>query len=276
MVAGSAGLSTSVYQIVKLHIVSIVLDGMPFLPMQLATLNRLDTKLVDWHWQISEGAAANTGSTKWCQPQKPRFSYDGSAELLRSWLEHPRITIRGRQFWPDGKDEMFNSALTQITDPCILLQMDIDELWTAEQLETLVGFFNAYDQIKSAYFLCRYFLGPNIVITSLDTYGNRPGEWLRAFRYEPGTKFLSHEPPVMEGRIDPFATREQTQEVGLVFDHWAYVFEKQVAYKERFYGYRNAVAYWRRLQENTNWPVTDLQRFLPWVGPGVTADRLFK
>lgn len=259
----------------KLHILSIVLDGMPFLPMQLATFNRIDTALCDWRWHVVEGAAANRGSTAWCKPQAPRFSNDGSTELLRTWFDHPRIKIKGKQFWPGGKDEMVNEALKNITEPCVLLQVDVDELWTAEQLETIVGFFTAYDQIKCARFFCRYFVGPNIITTSENGYGNNPGEWLRAFRFEPGMRFLSHEPPSILGCMEPYATREQTREVGLVFDHWSYVFEHQVAYKEKFYNYENAVEHWRRLQENTRWPVA-LVNFLPWVGKNATADKLFQ
>jgi hypothetical protein len=250
---------------------------MPFLPMQLATLNRLDTNHVDWHWHIVEGAAANTGSTRWCQPQKGRRSQDGSEEFLFTFFRqsHPRVTVNIKNLWEGGKDQMFQVGLNRIEEPCLLLQMDIDELWSPEQFETLIGFFNAYDQIGAARFYCRYFIGPNIVITSTHGYGNRPGEWLRAFRYEPGMKFISHEPPAfLDTR--PVASRDQTKEVGLVFDHWAYVFEKQVAFKERFYGYRNAVAHWKRLQDNTRWPVNDLQQFLPWVDPGVTSDLLHK
>ena len=260
----------------KLHILSIVLDGMPFLPMQLATLNRINTSLVDWHWHIIEGTAANTGSTAWCRPQYEGFSRDGSAELLKLWFDHPRISICGKRYWKGGKDEMCNHALQNIKEPGILLQVDIDELWTPDQLETLVSFFAAYDKIKCARFFCRYFVGPNIITTSENAYGNNPGEWLRAFRFEPGMRFLSHEPPRILGCMEPYATREQTREVGLVFDHWSYVFEHQVAYKERFYGYPNAVAHWRRLQENRNWPVTDLSHFLPWVGKGASANRLFQ
>lgn len=260
----------------KLAIVSIVLDGMPFLPMQLATFNRIDTKMVDWHWHIIEGPAANVGSTSWCQPQQPRFSRDGSNEMIRTWFDHPRISIKSKMLWEGGKDQMFNTALQRITEPCVLLEADIDELWTARQIETLVVFFAANPLINCARFFCRYFVGPNIVITSTHSYGNRPGEWLRAWRFKPGMTFASHEPPVLTGAMSPCATREQTRDIGLVWDHWAYALEKQVAFKEQFYNYKNAVAHWRRLQANKVWPVTDLRQFLPWVDSGVNADLLFK
>lgn len=260
----------------RIHIITLALDASPFLSIQLSNFNRIDTSLVDWTWHIVHGAAANTGSTSWCQPQQPRLSRDGTTELLTTWQGHPRIRIYQRQLWEGGKDAMINEALRNITEPCLLLEADADEFWLPDQLATMVVFFNAYDQIRSARFFCRYYVGPNIVITSTHSYGNRPGEWHRAWVFTPGDRAIRHEPPVMSCASEPCATREQTKEAGLVFDHWAYALEKSLAYKEHFYGYKNAVAHWRRLQSNTIWPVTDLRQFLPWVDSGVTADLLHK
>lgn len=258
----------------RLEIVTLALDAMPFLPIQLSNFNRIDTSLVDWHWKIVHGVAANTGSTRWCRPHRPRLSADGTTELLATWKNHPRIKIYERPIWAGGKDEMFQHALNHITEPCTLLEADADEFWEHDQIETLVGFFNAYQEIAFARFFCQFFVGPNIVITSDNGYGNRPSEWLRAWRYS-GQKLISHEPPVIDGLITSCATREQTREAGLVFQHWAYALEKSVAFKENYYGYKDAVSHWRRLQANTQWPC-DLGSYLPWVGPNVTADRLHK
>jgi len=43
----------------RLDIVTIVLDGIPFLPIQLSNFNRINTNDVDWHWHIVHGSAAN-------------------------------------------------------------------------------------------------------------------------------------------------------------------------------------------------------------------------
>lgn len=258
----------------KLAIVTIVLDGFPFLPMQLASFNRIDTKLVDWTWHISEGASMNRGSTAWCRPQSPRLSRDGTGEFLNSLRGHPRVRIYQRQRW-ESKDEQINEPLKFITEPCLLLQCDVDEMWTAEQLETLVGFFNAYPDINCARFFCRYFVGPNMVITSTDTYGNKKGEWFRAWRFNPGQLFRTHEPPRLLGMTEQCATREQTKECGLVFDHLAYVFEHQISFKGQFYGYPNAVAQWRRLQRAPKFPVK-LRDYLHWVKDDAVADLLHR
>ena len=48
-----------------------------------------------------------------------------------------------------------------------------------------------------------------------------------------------------------------------MFTHHAYVSEKQVAFKAKFYGYDNAVEGWRKLQNAT--PPADLGDYLDWV-----------
>lgn len=258
-----------------LDIISIVLDGQPMILFHLPMLNSLPAE-VDWHWWIVEGAAANTNCTKWCKPQLPRLSRDGTTEYLNSLRYHPRATILQREMWPGGKVEMVNAATTAINRKTVLLQMDADECWTADQLQRMLAIFAEQPEIHWMRFFCQYFVGPNIVITSENGYGNRPSEWLRAWKFTPGMKWKTHEPPLL-GDIRKWGlTREQTRKLGFRFDHFAYAFEPHVAYKEAWYGYKGAVGAWRRLQENTQWPCSDLRMFLPWVGPNVTADRLCK
>lgn len=103
--------------ILPLHIFTIVLDGMPFLPIQFSTFNRLD---FPWTWHVVEGAAANVRDTGWCQPQDPRLSQDGSKEFLDSISRHPRVKIYRSPWWPQGKTEMVNAAVAAIKEPCLL------------------------------------------------------------------------------------------------------------------------------------------------------------
>ncbi len=256
-----------------LHIVTLVLDAYPFLPIHLANLNRYQEP---WTWHIVHGTASNTGSTSWCKRISGGLSTDGTTELLRSWRGHQRIRIYERPVWNGGKDEMFNYALMHIHEKCVLLESDADEFWLPGQYAKLVWILQSFRELRCASFFCQYFVGPNIVITSENSYGNRPTEWLRAWRFEPGMTLASHEPPKLIGATEPCASREQTRSEGLVFQHWPYVYEWQVAFKEQFYGYRDAVKHWRRLQANDKWPIEDLHEYLPWVDVGVTADLLWK
>lgn len=256
----------------KLVIVTICLDGMPFLPMQLATFNRLN---IDWQWIIVEGVAANVNCTKWCADIIGRFSRDGSHEFILSLKDHPRIGILGKQKWDGGKVEMCNAALSRINEECILMQIDTDELWEARQLESIHRMLSDRE-VKSLAFTCRYFLGPNIITAGpKGCYGNRAGEWVRAWRFQPGMRFLTHEPPRLNKCLGIHLDAEVTSDLGFSFDHWAYMFESQVQFKEQFYRYAGAVDFWRRLQHDPDF-TKPLSFYLPWVKDKAAIAPLYK
>lgn len=168
---------------------------------------------------------------------------------------------------------MFNAMCADIGEPCILLERDVDEFHSAQQMERIVKMFEDRPEAMRAFFWCRYFLGSKIITTTTDGYGNRKqGEWLRAFRFLPNMTFSQHEAPILAGNKGVAISRDETRELGLVFDHFAWALESQVYAKEKFYGYKGAVEQWKNLQANTKWPILDLSKWLSWVGPNASAD----
>jgi hypothetical protein len=87
--------------------------------------------------------------------------------------------------------------------------------------------------------------------------------------------FKTHEPPELDNIFPNYLTHEMTEEMGLVFDHYAYCTEEQVRFKEQYYGYKDAVANWLKLQGNKKWPVR-LGDFFPWVTDGTMVDKLYE
>lgn len=257
----------------KLHIVTIVLDGEPWLRLQIDNYLKLD---LDWHLHIVHGVAANTGSTRWCKPQLPQLSRDGTTELINTLAQNDeRFTMHQRMLWKGGKDEMVNTALSHIKEPCVLFVPDADEIFKAPQIEKIVELFDKDPELMHMNFWCRYYLGPNIISISRDGYGNRAvGEWRKAFRFSPGMPMNSHEPIVLNGNRGKFMSRDESARHGLVFDHYAWYHEHQAVSKEKFYGYSGAAEQWRNLQNNTQWPIRDLKAWLNWVGPNASADLL--
>ncbi len=244
----------------KFHFLTLVLDAMPYLPRHLPVFEESG---LDFTWHIVHGAAANAGSTRWCQPQQPRFSWDGSAEYINQLTAHSRVRLYQQQWWPGGKDEMCNAALPK--EECVLMQIDADEIWEPNALRKVDYLFSP-GNVDKAYFECRYFVGPDLLTIGPGTYGHEPAQGRRAWRFKPGMKWDSHEPPVLNGN------QGTAQPTDISFDHFAYALESQVAYKERFYGYKDAVNHWKRLQENTSWPAP-LSEFFPWAKNG-TVTRL--
>jgi len=265
----------------NLEILTIVLDGMPFIAHHWRELEKLPFR---FRWNIVQGVALNVNCTSWCNQIPPRLGLDGTPQYLASLAaSDPRVILHTKEQW-QGKLAMVNEPIRFMYEPCLLLQMDADEMWTAEQLIAMRQMFLDHPDKHQALFWCDYKVGPDLCITSRNTYGNNSGyEWLRAWRWKPGMSFASHEPPNLAGCPMMTLTHADTEERGLVFRHEAYSTKAQLAFKETYYGgannpkghlYRDAVAGWERLQRNRKWPVNELKEFLPWVGDGVTVDRI--
>ncbi len=249
-----------------IHIFTLALDSIQFLPRQLAVFEKLER---DWTWHIVSGVADNVLDTSRCAKIQPRFSRDGTDEWLTAHMRHPNIRIYRRQLWP-GKVSMCNAALANISEPCSLMQIDSDEFWSAEQLEKIASLYDegACERMR---FFCQYFVGENIVVTSENAWANRPGEWSRSWLWKPGMFFKKHEPPMLQGCGALELTRERTRELGLVFRHEAYRFIESVQFKQHYYSYKGAVEGWKRLQANTGWPCR-LKDFLAWVDDKAVAN----
>ncbi|MBK4722805.1 hypothetical protein JJL56_28515, partial [Azospirillum sp. YIM DDC1] len=249
-----------------IHFFTIVLNGEPFIRYHERVLAELP---FDWHWHVVEGVAALKHDTAWSVASGGKVldsvhdqgrSNDGTSAYLDDLAARfpDRVTIHRKppgEFW-DGKRAMVNAPLPHIATPGLLWQIDADELWTAEQIRTVHALFQANPKRTAAYYWCDYFVGPERIIATRHNYAQNPQqEWLRTWRFEPGMSWAAHEPPVLVdaagrdlARIDPF-TQDEMEEAGVVFQHFAYVTEAQAAFKESYYGYKDARAHWRRLQE---------------------------
>lgn len=256
-----------------LEIFTIVLNGMPFIKEHLPIFSRLKAP---WRWHIVEGVALPEKCTGWCQPALPADhnnwrSNDGTSEYLDSVASKNVLIYRAPGPW-HGKLDMCNAPLVNISKGAVLHEIDVDEFWTPEQLETIYWLFTSQGAGRGWYY-CDYYLGPDIHVTNRARPGNATDHaWIRTHRYA-GQPWQAHEPPAIpfEGRE---AKHDETYGHFLEFKHFAYATEAQVRFKENYYRYANAVAQWRALQANTQWPVNP-GYFLHWVHPqfGAIADK---
>jgi len=275
-----------------IHFFTIVLNGKPFIEKHIGTFEKLS---LPWHWHIIEGVAALKHDTAWSLANGGRIddslhknglSNDGTTEYLDELAQRypAQVTVYRKNsgaFW-DGKLEMVQAPLTSVREECLLWQMDVDEIWTSEQIAAARELFLQFPEKSAALYLCQFFVGPSLVTTTVNTYGNFLGsEWLRTWRFRPGDRWLAHEPPrlarqqgdvmVDVATINPFMHAE-TVERGLVFHHYAYATEDQIRFKEVYYGYRGAVDQWRALQKAERYPVK-LKEYFSWVGDEAVVDR---
>jgi glycosyltransferase involved in cell wall biosynthesis/ADP-heptose:LPS heptosyltransferase/Flp pilus assembly protein TadD/predicted O-methyltransferase YrrM len=274
------------------HFFTIVLNGQPFIRHHIDIFSRLPFR---WHWHVVEGVAELKHDTAWSANQGGRItgelhrnglSNDGTTEYLDEVAGRfpDRVTLYRKPagaFW-DGKIEMVRAPLGRIGEPCLLWEIDADELWTAEQICAGREMFAAGPSRTAAYYLCRFFVGERLVTTTRDTYGNHTAyEWLRTWRYEPGDQWLTHEPPRLCRKneagqwqdlasLTPFRHAE-TEAQGLVFQHFAYATEAQLRFKEVYYGYGEARQQWRSLNSLESYPARLAQHFA-WVRDDTLVD----
>ena len=278
--------------ILPIHFFTIVLNGRPFIEKHINIFQKLP---FPWHWHIIEGVAALKNDTAWSLANGGKIddslhrngrSNDGTSEYLDELARRypEQITVyrkQGGEFW-EGKLEMVQAPLAKSNEECLLWQGDVDEIWTAEQICTARDMFVQQPEKSAAFYLCQFFVGPRLVTTTVNTYGNHLGnEWIRTWRFRPGDRWLAHEPPRLMRRssgadvdvaaINPF-THTETVEKGLVFHHYAYAIQEQIRFKEVYYGYKGAVEQWRCLQKAESFPVR-LSDYFAWVGDGTLVDR---
>lgn len=275
-----------------IHFFTIVLDGQPFVRYHAEVFQKLP---FPWHWHVIEGVADLVHDTAWTlrhggrvpQQYQAGRSIDGTTEYLDQLVGRfpGRITVYRKPpgvRW-EGKRQMVAAPLPYILSGCLLWQIDVDEFWTADQFIAARQLFLDHPPKTAAYFWCRFFVGPKLLITTRNTYGNHPNiEWLRVWRYRPGMAWAAHSPPVLVeqaspgqwrnvAQINPF-THDETEAAGLVFQHYAYAMLPQLVFKQEYYGYAGAVEGWNRLQANNNFPAP-LSQFFPWAHDGAMVDR---
>jgi hypothetical protein len=275
-----------------IHFFTIVLNGQPFITAHLEVFRQLHA---EWHWHVVEGVARLAHDTAWSLRRGGHIdeathdrglSVDGTTGYLDhiAAAEPRRITLYRKppgEFW-DGKREMVSAPLHHIDRPCLLWQVDADELWRAEQITAVRRLFLEQPQRSAAFFWCDYFVGPEAVVATRYNYAQDPRyEWLRVWRYQPGDRWRAHEPPTLvrtaEGGtvvdvadLAPFG-HDEMEDFGAVFQHYAYATEAQVRHKESYYGQAGALAQWRLLQTALG-RSRRLRDYFPWVEDDVLVD----
>jgi glycosyltransferase involved in cell wall biosynthesis len=280
--------------ILPIHFFTIVLNGEPFIRYHEEVFRRL---IVPWHWHVVEGVAALNHDTAWSVATGGRIpdsvhhrgrSNDGTSAYLDELKQRfpENVTIYRKpmdEFW-DGKIEMVNAPLPSIREVCLLWQIDTDELWTVEQILTVHKLFNQNPDRMAAYYWCWYYVGPDKIISTRYNYAQNPKkEWLRTWRYAPGAVWATHEPPVLLTTTKSRRTRtaadvakfntfsqDDMEQAGVVFQHFAYATESQLAFKELYYGYNNALSKWRALQAHKG--SGQLRDFFGWVSDNTMFD----
>ena len=184
-----------------------------------------------------EGAARSKGSTTWCKEfpeslHENGASVDGTLDYLNdlSQKNDRLILVPSTGFW-ESKDHQVNRAIEEvrkITDRCFLWEFDADEQWDAKSMDAAEKEL-VEKNAKAGCFAADCYIGRNLM--AIGDWGEaRTYGYTRLWNWE-GENFICHEPPVLEGLmgIDPTMLSPR-------FKHYNYYFEKDVAFKDAWYG----------------------------------------
>ena len=241
---------------------TLVLNGMPFIQEQYNIIPQVFDE-----WYIVEGAVSPTHDTSWCSDISKDYytneglSVDGTSEFLDKIQSDTIHIIRKKGLW-DGKLEMCNSFIDKIENS-ILMEFDVDEIWDINVLDSVVKYAKTNNGFDGMLFRCNYYVGPNLVLEQSGGYADRMYEWSRLWKIDNPTRWISHEPPRLRGCVN-FLNKDFTQSQGWLFNHYAYVLEEQVRFKENFYNYKDAVKQWKQLQVATDLPCR-ARDYLNWI-----------
>ena len=133
----------------RLQIFTLALNAMLYITRHLPVFQRLE---IPWRWVIVHGIADPVADTAWCQRLPDHFKHDDTLAQISalSGLDS-RIHIVSADRWA-GKTAMCNAALAQFDKPGTLMQIDADEIWRTDQLETIPRLLDAYPQCDCASF----------------------------------------------------------------------------------------------------------------------------
>lgn len=201
-------------------------------------------------WIVVEGPSESVKCTSWCKTIPDDYivnnhSADGTLEYLTTLtnIKDTNLCLVYRvdnSLWK-GKVEMFNAALEHIDFPCYLWEIDSDEYWTTEQLEHAELLLENTGTSMAA-FACNYYLTDQIIVRG--TWGESIKDgYRRLWMYEPGQKFLCHEPPILSGH-----TRMLPPSLTPRFNHYSYYYSDDVKFKTAWYkDHENIYKQWTKI-----------------------------
>jgi hypothetical protein len=258
----------------RLRIFTCAYNAMPFVRAQYNWLQNLNA---DWTWAVAEGPAKPTHCSSWRASVPVGKSPDGTAECLDSIAaSDPRVIVKHQNEW-DGINSMNNACLPDYT--CLLMQMAMDEVWPLSAIEKALSLFDANPDKTVASVPCQLYVTQELVAKG-SNFGCENEENFRVlWRFEPGLKFISYEPPLLSGNHTRAFTRQEMHAQGVYFDHLQWFCEKQARQKEDYYSrssfwiaraHQGITERWKALQARQTFPssITDV---FPWAPASTVA-----
>jgi len=176
------------------------------------------------------------GPVEYWQRQGRTTSTDKTNEILDNFPDpENKISIVHGQY--SEKDEQCRAYMQFIRDDIdYIWNLDSDELYKNEDLEKTIDFLSQHQPTSIGVTSCSFYGGMNHYLTGFELAKDN---FLRIFKYEPGSTWLTHRPPTIKypsnitrKHIDSETFYNMTE---VLMYHYSYVFPDQVFKKVSYY-----------------------------------------
>ena len=176
------------------------------------------------------------GPVSYWQTKGRTTSLDNTNNILNSFPDpENKIKIIHGQF--KEKDDQCRAYMQHInSDIDYIWNLDSDEVFKTEDLEKMISFLTEYNPTSVGIRSCSFYGGFERYLTGFEL---KTDNFLRIFKYVPGSTWLTHRPPTIaypQYIERKHITSDQLYDLtGIQMYHYSYVFPEQVFKKISYY-----------------------------------------
>ena len=187
-------------------------------------------------YPIAHQIVVAEGPVDYWQRQGRTTSTDMTNEILHSFPDpENKLTIIHGQY--KEKDEQCKAYIDSIKDDTeYLCNLDADEIYKSRDLDILSDYLSQENPTSIGVQSCTFYGGLSKYLTGFE---QNTDNFLRIFRYIPGSTWLTHRPPTMNYpeniRQKHIPSNQFYNDTGIQMYHYSYVFPDQVYKKISYY-----------------------------------------
>jgi len=190
-------------------------------------------QVLDSVYPLANQILVAEGPVKWWQTQGVTTSTDRTNKILDEYPD-PRGIMKIVHGQYSEKDEQANAYMGYL-DADYLFNLDSDEVWKPEDIETIVRLMRDNKYTSVGVRSCTFYGGFERYITGWE---QKKDQFIRAFKVTKGSRWVTHRPPTISDPGWPASHLDSDtlfNQHGVQFYHMSYIFPRQVYDKTRYY-----------------------------------------
>ncbi len=183
-------------------------------------------------------------------------STDNTVDVIKKFAKNKLnfFLKEAEHFW-DGKTSMLNYWFYEnspIYEADYVWQIDIDEFYKKNDIKKIIEILKQEKPSRVDFFANHFWGGFDYCIDerSDGVWANKI-PWMRIFKINKNSKWISHEPPKMLfNEYEKIISKYETLKMNLKLNHYSYVSEEQVLFKSKFYNNPDKISLFKEWQTN--------------------------